>query len=74
MLDIDFRDNPYTPKHGVRLFAEQTYSYLTNEKDHFTTSEISLEFYQPSRTWVWGWLLYHSVVRDADNKIFTRIF
>lgn len=50
ILDIDFRDNPYTPKHGVRLYAEQTYSYLTNEKKDFGNSEVSLEFYQSSKT------------------------
>ncbi|HUM46898.1 MAG TPA: hypothetical protein PLD84_08220, partial [Chitinophagales bacterium] len=50
ILDIDFRDNTTVPKHGVRLFARQSYAYLTNMNDDFTNSEISLELYQTTRT------------------------
>lgn len=50
ILDIDFRDNSSVPKHGVRLFAQQAYSYLTNVKDDYANSEISVELYQTTRT------------------------
>ncbi|MEO5673488.1 MAG: hypothetical protein ABIQ74_02470 [Chitinophagales bacterium] len=49
-LDIDFRDNPYAPKSGVRLFAREVYCYITNVEEDYTNSEISLEFYQSTRT------------------------
>jgi hypothetical protein len=49
-LNIDFRDNPIIPKRGVRLFARGRYSYLTNLESDFTNSEVSLEFYQSTRT------------------------
>jgi hypothetical protein len=50
LLDIDFRDDAIVPKRGVRLFAKQSYSYLTNLDDDYTNSEISLELYQTTRT------------------------
>jgi len=50
-LDIDFRDNAILPKHGVRLFAQQSYSQITNlTETHFNNSRISLELYQSTRT------------------------
>ncbi len=50
-LDIDFRDNAIVPKHGVRFFAKQTYSHfnVSDDKD-FSNSDVSLEFYQSSRS------------------------
>jgi hypothetical protein len=50
-FDLDFRDNAFAPKHGVRLFARQSFNHFnqTDNKD-FTNSEVSLEFYQSSRT------------------------
>ncbi len=50
LLDIDFRDDALVPKRGVRLFARQSYSYLTNVDDDYSNSEISLELYQTTRT------------------------
>jgi hypothetical protein len=50
-LDIDFRDNIILPRRGVRFFAGQTFSHfnISDNKD-FGNTELSLEFYQTSRT------------------------
>lgn len=49
-FDLDFRDNVFAPKHGIRLFAKQTFNkYFESVGGNFTNSEVSLELYQTSR-------------------------
>ena len=46
-FNIDFRDNSFAPKHGVRFFARQSYNQIVEAgNQHFTNSELSLELYQ----------------------------
>ncbi|MCY7409204.1 MAG: BamA/TamA family outer membrane protein, partial [Chitinophagales bacterium] len=41
----------YVPKRGVRLFAKQSFNHFNEtDNENFTNSEVSLEFYQTSRT------------------------
>ncbi|HYV94534.1 MAG TPA: hypothetical protein VE978_22365 [Chitinophagales bacterium] len=52
-IDLDFRDNPFAPKHGVRLFARQSFNHFNEtDNENFANSEVSLEFYQTSRTFI----------------------
>jgi len=46
-IEIDFRDNALAPKQGARFVTSSKYLHFNNnDKDYFSSTKASLEFYQ----------------------------